>query len=113
MTAETRTTDTPQLETGKTTDATGGFPRDSLPDSESRTGWKVTAPPESVSPGEALAAPLAGPQPRKSSILKQSLNLFCLCVLAFGSYFGVSHFLVQSVRVVGVSMTPTLHDSQS
>ncbi len=35
-----------------------------------------------------------------------------LAALAFASYFLISHFLVQSVRVVGASMDPTLHDSE-
>jgi signal peptidase I len=33
-------------------------------------------------------------------------------VLSFCSYFIISHFVVQSVRVVGLSMTPTLADTQ-
>jgi signal peptidase I len=32
-------------------------------------------------------------------------------VLAVASYFVVSHFLLQSVKVVGRSMAPTLHDA--
>ena len=76
--------------------------------------WSVTDP-ESVSPGEELPQPIYAPQPqpRKTSIFKQVLNLLFMCALAFGSYFGVSHFLVQSVKVVGVSMIPTLHDSEN
>jgi len=35
-----------------------------------------------------------------------------LLACAFTSYFLISHFLVQSVRVVGMSMVPTLQDSQ-
>jgi signal peptidase I len=35
-----------------------------------------------------------------------------LLFLSFCSYFIVSHFIVQSVRVVGLSMAPTLADSQ-
>src|SRR5215831_11425465 len=35
-----------------------------------------------------------------------------IVVLATGSYVFVSHFVVQSVRVVGLSMAPTLADSQ-
>jgi signal peptidase I len=33
-------------------------------------------------------------------------------LLAFGSYFLISHFFVESVTVVGVSMVPTLQNSQ-
>ena len=35
-----------------------------------------------------------------------------LVACALASYLLISHFLVQSVRVVGVSMVPTLQDSQ-
>jgi signal peptidase I len=76
--------------------------------------WSVPEP-ESISPGEDLPQPINAPlpQPRKTSIFKQIFSLLFLCALAFGSYFGVSHFLVQSVKVVGASMIPTLHDSEN
>jgi signal peptidase I len=35
-----------------------------------------------------------------------------MVVLATGCYFFISHFLLQSVKVVGRSMMPTLYDSQ-
>jgi signal peptidase I len=55
--------------------------------------------------------------PRKAgtpfgSLLRQLLQVLVVAGLAFGSYFIVSHFFVQSVTVVGVSMAPTLADSQ-
>jgi signal peptidase I len=68
---------------------------------------------ESVSPGEALPQSIIRPLPGKPSYFKTICNLVCLVVLAVGSYLGVSQYLVQSVRVVGVSMIPTLHDSQN
>ena len=45
--------------------------------------------------------------------LRQQVVQCCLAVV-FGviSYFLVSHFLLQSVQVVGESMVPTLYDSQ-
>src|SRR5437867_993641 len=78
-----------------------------------RTEWVYPTPPESVSPGEALPQSIVLPTVHKASSLKTIRNLFCLAVLAMGSYLGVSHYLVQSVRVVGVSMVPTLRDSQN
>jgi signal peptidase I len=75
--------------------------------------WNLSPPPEAVSPGEALPQTYFRPQPAKPSYFKTIRNLLFLIALAAGSYFGVSHYLVQSVRVVGVSMIPTLHDSQS
>jgi len=49
----------------------------------------------------------------RPSILRQILQLLLMTVLAAASYFIISHFLLQSVRVVGRSMVPTLHDSQN
>ncbi len=46
------------------------------------------------------------------SILQQSYHFLALGILAVASYFLVSHFLLQSVKVVGRSMVPTLYDSQ-
>ena len=78
-----------------------------------RADWNFSAPPESVSPGETLEQPLVQLPAPKAAYFKQVLNLLCLGALALGSYFGFSHYLIQSVRVVGVSMVPTLQDSQS
>ena len=49
------------------------------------------------------------PQP---SPLKQILQCFTAVALGLMSYLLISHFLVQSVKVVGSSMTPTLHNSE-
>ena len=35
-----------------------------------------------------------------------------MAACALLSYYLISHYLVQSVRVIGMSMVPTLHDSQ-
>jgi signal peptidase I len=111
---------------GQTLTGNNGKPRARSPQeemhTESQTGatsanpqttWNLSIPAESVSPGEALPQAVFRPVPPKPSYFKTICNLLCLVVLAAGSYFGVSHFLVQSVRVVGISMIPTLHDSQS
>jgi len=47
-----------------------------------------------------------------SSILRQTFQCLVVVVLAAASYFVISHFLLQSVRVAGRSMLPTLFDSQ-
>ena len=44
--------------------------------------------------------------------LQQILQCLSVAALAMGSYFLISHFVFQTVRVVGVSMIPTLYDSQ-
>lgn len=52
---------------------------------------------------------------RRSRADVSLLQLVCqgimLTGLVFGSYFFFSHFVVQSVRVLGTSMSPTLRDS--
>lgn len=63
------------------------------------------------------ACPASLPLPRKArvdprSILRQSFQLLAVLVLAAASYFLISQFLLQSVKVVGRSMVPTLFDSQ-
>jgi signal peptidase I len=45
-------------------------------------------------------------------ILQQGLQFLIIAVMATASYFLISRFLVQSVKVVGRSMVPTLCDSQ-
>jgi signal peptidase I len=44
-------------------------------------------------------------------IIRQLLQCVLVIFLALGSYLLISHFLVTSVRVVGTSMVPTLHDN--
>ena len=44
--------------------------------------------------------------------LHQIYQCLSVATLAMGSYFLISHFVFQTVRVVGVSMVPTLYDSQ-
>ena len=63
------------------------------------------------------ACPASLPLARKSrvdfrSILRQSFQCLVVLVLAAASYFLISQFLLQSVKVVGRSMLPTLYDSQ-
>ena len=45
-------------------------------------------------------------------ILRQAFQCLALAVLTASSYFLISQFLLQSVKVVGRSMVPTLSDSQ-
>ena len=67
--------------------------------------------PESLSAPEPILARPKG-QARTPSLFQQSSQLGLLLGCALASYFFISHFLVQSVRVVGMSMVPTLQDSQ-
>jgi signal peptidase I len=67
--------------------------------------------------GCILAEPSAFPRARKaesaSCKLRRQLQQFiALAALAVGSSLIISHFLLQSVKVVGRSMVPTLCDSQ-
>jgi signal peptidase I len=68
--------------------------------------------PESIPARPALqsvAQKVAGP---RRSVLGQACQLLTVALLAFASYLAISHFLLQSVKVVGRSMVPTLYDSQ-
>jgi len=47
-----------------------------------------------------------------ASILRQTVQLLVVAVLATLTYLVISRFLLQSVTVVGRSMVPTLYDSQ-
>ena len=49
---------------------------------------------------------------RARAVCRQALQFLVISILAAGSYFAISHFLLQSVKVVGRSMVPTLQDSQ-
>jgi signal peptidase I len=42
---------------------------------------------------------------------QQLRQCFTIAALAVGSYFFISHYVLQSVEVSGASMVPTLHDS--
>lgn len=48
---------------------------------------------------------------RRVSLRKQAAQCGVVAVLAMASYLFISHFLLQSVQIVGVSMTPTLKHS--
>jgi signal peptidase I len=49
---------------------------------------------------------------RQPSLVPRFTQTLVIIALAIGSYFFISHFIVQSVKVVGESMRPTLENSQ-
>jgi signal peptidase I len=57
-------------------------------------------------------AQAGSPQKSRQPLVTQIWQCLVVATLALASYFLVSHYLFQSVRVVGVSMSPTLYDSQ-
>ena len=69
------------------------------------------ANPESVSTRERLLVPESKMRSPVSSLARQAAQFLAIALLALGSYLLISHFFLQSVTVVGVSMFPTLHDS--
>ena len=78
----------------------------------------MSAATQTTEPGVAAPSPASFPLARKArarsrSSLRQSFHCLALAVLAAASYYLISHFLLQSVKVVGRSMVPTLCDSQS
>ena len=69
-----------------------------------------------IGEGETLAPTALVPAPAKRtlwlrSLIRQVVQCILVIGLAIGSYFLISHYLVTSVKVVGTSMVPTLHDS--
>lgn len=55
--------------------------------------------------------PVAATARRARALVRQVFQALCVTALALASYFLISHFLLQSVKVVGKSMLPTLGDS--
>ena len=77
----------------------------------------MSAATPTTDPAAISASPASFPCPRAAKavsarILQQALQCLIIAVLATASYFIISRFLVQSVKVVGRSMVPTLCDSQ-
>jgi len=73
-----------------------------------RSAWQVTTNNTIVPSSIALDATCASARPFRRRWFGQGLLIVILSVC---SYLIISHFIVQSVRVVGLSMTPTLADS--
>jgi len=48
---------------------------------------------------------------RSLPFFQQAYQCFCVAALALASYFLISHFVIQSVKIVGMSMFPTLADA--
>ena len=66
----------------------------------------------SIAAGNALLPAVSKPIPKPPSLLQQLYQFLSIGALAVASYFVVSHFVLQSVQVVGESMVPTLRDSE-
>jgi signal peptidase I len=70
-----------------------------------------------TNPEQLAASPALSPSEVKTgnravSLLKQLLQFAIVGLLGFVSYFVISHYVLQTVKVVGRSMVPTLYDSQ-
>jgi len=66
-------------------------------------------------PAAESSRPLPAAQSRAGFfriLLKQIFSCVVVAALAFASFQFITHFILQSVQVVGASMSPTLHDSQ-
>lgn len=62
-------------------------------------------------PGSPVTPECSNGRPRSNSKLQQLLQCLVVGALAFVSYFLISHYILQSVQVVGMSMWPTLHNT--
>ena len=67
---------------------------------------------ESISAGPELLPVAYKGRRTARSIIQQAFQFVIVVLLAAASYYVISHFLLQSVKVVGRSMVPTLQDSQ-
>src|SRR6266496_4442444 len=65
-----------------------------------------------ISAGDALLPPVGKPGTHTPSFVQQIYQCVSVAALAMASYFVISHFVLQSVQVVGESMVPTLEDSR-
>src|SRR6266481_4223044 len=68
--------------------------------------------PGPVAAGNPLVPTAAKAIPRPPSFLQHVYQILSIGALAIASYFVISHFVLQSVQVVGESMVPTLQDSE-
>jgi signal peptidase I len=66
---------------------------------------------DSLTINEAGVTPPQTPAKTNPSWLKQIRQCMLVAVLATLSYFLISRYILQSVEVVGASMSPTLHDA--
>jgi signal peptidase I len=66
----------------------------------------------SIPAGVSFLTPLPRPGSHTPGFLYTTGQWLGLAALAMASYIAVSHFVVQSVRVSGVSMRPTLNESE-
>jgi signal peptidase I len=67
---------------------------------------------EAVPAGREIAASAAKCTPTPRGVLPQLRQWIWVLLLAGICYFAISRFLLQTVKVVGVSMMPTLQNSQ-
>ena len=77
----------------------------------------MSAATQSPDSGSVLTGTSSFPSARRvesgvRAACRQVVQLLVVLALATASYFAISHFLLQSVKVVGRSMVPTLYDSQ-
>jgi signal peptidase I len=59
-----------------------------------------------------LVPPVTTQAPPTPPLLQQLYQCVSLAAMALVSYLIISHFILQSVQIVGVSMVPTLRDSE-
>jgi signal peptidase I len=67
--------------------------------------------PVGAAPAATTVASARGARSAGVPLSRQIVQCVIVAALSFASYFCISHFLFQSVQVVGASMSPTLHHS--
>src|SRR5579863_1143328 len=71
----------------------------------------VSVPAGPVRPAYGVAAGRRKRLFNSGRFLKQAIVMALVAALSTGCYYVISHFFVQSVQVVGVSMVPTLAEN--
>lgn len=69
-------------------------------------------PNQQAVPPEQVLPRIRQDRPRFRNLIRQLLQVVVVGALAVGCYFIISRFFLQSVTVVGMSMSPTLQDSE-
>jgi signal peptidase I len=77
----------------------------------------MSAATQSTNSGSLLAgqpsfSPARSAESKVRAACRQAFQILMVLALATACYYAISRFLLQSVRVVGRSMIPTLYDSQ-
>lgn len=64
-----------------------------------------------VAPASPVVATPRSQSALSHSFVRQILSCLLIAAVAYGAFQFITHYVLQSVQVIGASMSPTLHDS--